>query len=134
MLMFSNTLIIFFCQILAIMLVHTERHHGQINSPPLFVFWLLMLVCSIVPLYTELEEKVCIYMVRGWMVHLILGESCLFFLFFGLFNVQTIREIKIENKKLGGKKKGFLSFYSVCLFFVCLCVCLSSLYRLHRLT
>ena len=65
MLMFSNIFIILFCQILAIMLVYTERHHGQINSPPLFVFWLLMLVCSIVPLYTELEEKVCIYMVLG---------------------------------------------------------------------
>ena len=40
------------------------------------------------------------------------------------FNAQTIREIKIENRKLGGKKKGFLSFYSVCMF-VCVFVCLS---------
>ena len=49
--------------------------------------------------------------------------SC--FLETAFFNVQTIREIKIENKKNLAVKKGFLSFYSVCMFFVCLCVCLS---------
>ena len=41
-----------------------------------------------------------------------------------LFYFQTITERKIENKKLGSKKKGFLSFYSVCMFFVCVFVCL----------
>ena len=41
-----------------------------------------------------------------------------------LFYFQTITERKIENKKFGGKK-GFLSFYSVCMYLVCLCVCLS---------
>ena len=45
--------------------------------------------------------------------------DCLHIIGNHLFNVQTIREIKIENKK-----KGFLSFYSVCMF-VCLFVCLS---------
>ena len=41
------------------------------------------------------------------------------------FYVQTIREIKIENKKLGGKKRFpqfLLSMYVFCLC-VCLCVC-----------
>ena len=33
------------------------------------------------------------------------------FLETAFFNVQTIREIEIENKKLGGLKKGFHSFY-----------------------
>ena len=37
------------------------------------------------------------------------------------FYFQTNRERKIENKKFG-RKKGFLSFYSVCMF-VCVCVC-----------
>ena len=44
-----------------------------------------------------------------------------------LFYFQTNRERKIDDKKIG-YKKGFLSFYSVCMFvcvFVCLCVCLS---------
>ena len=43
------------------------------------------------------------------------------------FNVQTIREIKIENRKLDGKKK----VSSVFTQYVCFCVfvCLSSIYR-----
>ena len=50
-----------------------------------------------------------------------------FFLETAFFNVQTIREIKIENKKLGGKKRFpqfLLSMYVFCVF-VCLFVCLS---------
>ena len=52
-----------------------------------------------------------------------------------LFYFQTNRERKLENKKCG-RKKGFLSFYSVCMFCVCICVfvCLLALYRRHRLT
>ena len=56
------------------------------------------------------------------------------------FYFQTNRERKIDNKKIG-RKKGFLSFYSVCMFvyvcvYMCVCVfvCLLALYRLHRLT
>ena len=57
---------------------------------------------------------------------------CLFKLWFletAFFNVQTIREIKIENKKLGGKKRFpqfLLSMYVFCLcvcVFVCVFVC-----------
>ena len=54
------------------------------------------------------------------------------------FNAQTIREIEIENRKLGGKKKVssvFTQYVCLCVcLFVCLFVCLSSLYSLHRLT
>ena len=52
------------------------------------------------------------------------------FLETAFLNFQTIREMKIDNKKLGGKI-GFLSFYSVCMFFVCLFVfvCLSVIAR-----
>ena len=35
---------------------------------------------------------------------------------------QTNRERKVENKKKMAVKKGFLSFYSVCMY-VCVCVC-----------
>ena len=40
-----------------------------------------------------------------------------------LFDVQTIREIKIENKKLGGKKKVSSVFTQYVCLFVCLFVC-----------
>ncbi|XP_035829878.1 canalicular multispecific organic anion transporter 2, partial [Aplysia californica] len=44
--------------ILAATIVQIERRCGRINSPPLFLFWFLMIVCNIVPLYTYVEEQV----------------------------------------------------------------------------
>ena len=41
-----------------------------------------------------------------------------------LFNVQTIREMRIDNFKNLAVKKGFLSFYSVCMV-LCVFVCSS---------
>jgi len=54
-------------------------------------------------------------------------NSALCLLETAFFNIQTIREIKIENNKLGGKKmfpQFLLSMYVFCVF-VCLFVCLS---------
>ena len=57
-----------------------------------------------------------------------MSNVCLCFLETAFFNAQTIREIKIENRKLGGKKRfpQFLLSMYVCVF-VCLFGC-------HRLT
>ena len=67
---------------------------------------------------------------------IILLEDCGCLLETVFFYFQTNRERKIDNKKFG-RKKGFLSFYSVCMFvYMCICVfvCLLALYRRHRLT
>ena len=45
------------------------------------------------------------------------------------FYVQTIREIKIENRKLGGKKKVSSVFTQYVCLCVCLCVCLFVCHR-----
>ena len=62
-----------------------------------------------------------------YIVHTIVGNR--------LFNVQTIREMKIENlKNFAVKKVSSVLAQYVCFLFVCVFVCLSSLYRLHHLT
>ncbi|XP_035829879.1 multidrug resistance-associated protein 1 [Aplysia californica] len=44
--------------VLAAVIVQIERRFSRINSPPLFLFWLLMMVCNVVPLYTYVEKEV----------------------------------------------------------------------------
>ena len=51
----------------------------------------------------------------------------------------TFKQIEKEKQKIKNLavKKGFLSFYSVCMFvcvYICVFVCLFALYRRHRLT
>ena len=73
-----------------------------------------------------------------WGVGVAVCGTDLDFLETVIFYFQTNRERKKEKKKFG-RKKGFLSFYSVCMFvYMCVCVCvfvcLLALYRRHRLT
>ena len=72
-------------------------------------------------IFSKIQEK--LISAKKYLFYSIYLSTCL--LGTAFFNAQTIREIKIENRKLGGKKRVSSVFTQYVCLCVCVCVCLS---------